>query len=745
MDTLNSLQYRWDHKKISDLKVVDEMESLDNWEARPLYAKDPSASISLSTEQVFKGKTSIKFISPTKLPFRLKAGDRYWDWQFLTRKFNREDFSKYNRISVQIYPEFRGHRKPYLMLVLHNEGNVPDKYFRDGVHTFMLKNHQWNEVVMEIPHLLRNQVTGVSLVYRLQGNEADAADTIAYYADQLAFETVEPDHYKGWHTGSAIAFSHTGYHPDAAKTAFTSQTGTGKFRVVNVQTNQTILEKNVQRQTSRIGTFTVFDFSAVKAEGVYKIDCNGAATKPFPIKKEAWLPTLEKSLNLFLGERCGYELPGIHLACHRDWYTLFKGDTIRLSGGWHDAGDLSQSYTNTADATGILFKLARKYQKQNPRLAKRLIDEGLWGLTWLHNNRFEGGKCVAWAEIDRYTDGKTGTLDDVIAPEPAGSSGLEAFYSVIANVNAAIVLASIHPEQSAKSKAYALEDWQHGTEHTLNWDTDHLAMALSAGAELYQLTGNEGIKRQLIAYADQLLPLQQKEPKNWTIPLKGFFFKNGDKNRVFGYNHGFTVASPIDGLVTLCKLFPGHPRYQAWYVSIRLYANYLKSIAGLTAPYYMVPANIYKLGYADDDVTAAEGDAQAKKGIKLDDEHYLRMFPVWGMFRGNNPNVLSRGIGLASAYGVLKDPKLRDLAQAQLEWVVGKNPFGQSQMYGEGYNFSPQYAVMTGDIVGGIPVGILTSGDADEPYCQASIFCNYKEVWGHCSIRFMELLYNLDL
>jgi hypothetical protein len=152
-------------------------------------------------------------------------------------------------------------------------------------------------------------------------------------------------------------------------------------------------------------------------------------------------------------------------------------------------------------------------------------------------------------------------------------------------------------------------------------------------------------------------------------------------------------------------------------------------------------AHLRRVGGAvgSDDVSAAQGDLQLQQGIRMDEDHYLRMFPVWGPYRGNNPNVLSWGTGLATANQILNNPELRHIAQFQLKWVLGKNPLGQSQMYGEGHDFSSQYAVITGDIVGGIPVGILTNGDRDVPYCQATIFCNYKEVWGHCSNRFFEV------
>ena len=119
------------------------------------------------------------------------------------------------------------------------------------------------------------------------------------------------------------------------------------------------------------------------------------------------------------------------------------------------------------------------------------------------------------------------------------------------------------------------------------------------------------------------------------------------------------------------------------------------------------------------------------------------MFPVWQAFRGNSSVILSPATGLASANRILKDPDMHKIALAQAEWMQGKNPFSQSLMYGEGYDFSPQYAVFTGDIVGGYPVGILTRDDLDIPYWKAAVLHNYKELWGQPAFRMMELLYYL--
>lgn len=736
MDTVNSMRYKWENKPVAKSLLLDGAESLDKW-VLSYEGRENVGSISLSDEKVFEGSSSIKFECPTKQPRDLGPDGRYWGRQNLTRVFEDEDFSAYNRISFHVFPEFRGFRKLYLTIILQNGENVPDRYGKEGWHTVMLKNNQWNLMVMEIPHLPHNEVRGITLSYGLQGNEPDAADTIIYYVDNLKLEKVEADYYEGWGTDTEISFSHSGYNVSDRKTAFTSVNSGGKFSIVNNLTERTVLEKDVVKQESNVGAFTVFDFTELITPGEYRIVYGNTESKPFSIEKDVWYPVLEKLTNQYYLQRCGYEQPGIHQICHQDWYTVYKGDTIIMAGGWHDAGDVSQSYWQTASATAAFFRLARQYEKENSKLSDRLIEEGLWGLEWLHKNRFDGLSVIGWTTMDSYTDNVIGNNDDKHMQPGERISPNDNYYSVIADVEAFLALEKKDPTAAEKSLKYAQEYWDLLKVHPQSWNTERLAIALLAGTKLYGVAENEELLSLLVAYADSLMTFQQKEPMKWDMELSGFFYMGRGKDRFFGYNHSCNAASPILGLVEMCRLFPQHEKYNEWYKSVELYSGYIKTIARHTAPYYMIPANIYKLNGTED-------DRQIINGIRLDDNHYLRMFPVWQAFRGNSSVILSQANGIASANRLLKDPGLREIALAQMEWMQGKNPFSQSLMYGEGYNFSPQYAVFTDDIVGGLPVGILTRDDLDIPYWKMPVLHNYKELWGQPAFRMMELMYYLN-
>jgi hypothetical protein len=116
---------------------------------------------------------------------------------------------------------------------------------------------------------------------------------------------------------------------------------------------------------------------------------------------------------------------------------------------------------------------------------------------------------------------------------------------------------------------------------------------------------------------------------------------------------------------------------------------------------------------------------------------------VWFARRGNYGVLLSQAKALATAGRVLGDSAALDLAHRQAQWIVGRNPFVQSTMYGEGYDWAQQYSVSSGDFVGSLPVGMQSRGDSDLPYWPSQNMYVYKEVWVHSTSRWLWLVADL--
>jgi hypothetical protein len=130
--------------------------------------------------------------------------------------------------------------------------------------------------------------------------------------------------------------------------------------------------------------------------------------------------------------------------------------------------------------------------------------------------------------------------------------------------------------------------------------------------------------------------------------------------------------------------------------------------------------------------------------VPLGEDYYLRRFPVWFNFRGNASVLLSEAKALSTAAQLRGDLDAENLAQQQAQWIVGRNPFSSSIMYGEGYDWTPLYSVRSGQIVGAIPVGIETRGTADTPYWPNQSCWTYKEVWSQPAGEWVWLMQDLS-
>ncbi|MBQ8724044.1 MAG: ATP-binding cassette domain-containing protein, partial [Oscillospiraceae bacterium] len=78
-----------------------------------------------------------------------------------------------------------------------------------------------------------------------------------------------------------------------------------------------------------------------------------------------------------------------------------------------------------------------------------------------------------------------------------------------------------------------------------------------------------------------------------------------------------------------------------------------------------------------------EYNAQVYQGIRLDTNHYLRIFPVSYQFRGFFAPILSKAICALDISELLGDQELREEGIRQTEWILGFNPFTVSGEYGE--------------------------------------------------------------
>ncbi len=725
--------YRWLHKPVLATRLVDDMEQTNHWSH---YGQ---GGMSLTTERAQDGKQSLRLVAPTtSKPGRVTG--RPSGEAVARRAVDGENWNGFNRLSFRVYPRLPGFKVISMLVKLRNDGatKVPDGYGREGLNYFLLKPDQWNQVVWEIPHLARDKVTGVDFIYRLQGNEPGATNLVCFDLDHLELQRVAADHFEGWDVAPGqIAFSHSGYLPGASKTALAAGLKADRFKLVDHRTGKAVLTQPIITRKTSVGEFQVLDFSEFATPGLYRLEAGKTVTPPFAIGDDVWRDSIWKTINFFYCERCGAAIPGIHDVCHRDWRTLHDGKEIFINGGWHDAGDLSQGLVNTAEADYAMFELADRLRAKDPALAQRLIEEARWGLDWIHKTRFGDGFRLSWATMDYWTDGVVGTGDDTLGD--SRNSPFDNFLAASTEAIAARVLKAGDPALAAKSLQCAREDWQFAVARVQSPNLELASAGALASLELFKATGEQPFADKAFELAGIIVQSQRRDYPDWEVPLTGFFYTGPKRERILHYFHRGHEQGPIVALAELCAAFPGHADWMTWYSAVVLHSEYLKRLARFTEPYGMLPASVYSIEESND----PRFKEQVLNGVKLSDKHYLRRFPVWYDFRGNTGTGLSQTKALAAAARLRHDPAAFDLVQKQLEWTVGRNPFCQSLMFGEGHDYAPQYTAMSGDMVGSLPVGIQTRENRDLPYWPAANCYNYKEVWVHPSARWLGIMADL--
>ncbi|MFZ0957977.1 MAG: glycoside hydrolase family 9 protein [Candidatus Sulfotelmatobacter sp.] len=739
-------EFRWLNKKVLDSRLLDSMEDLSTWSFAGL------GEMTLTDVHVKEGRHSLRIRSTTNVAQVDGSGE--WEDLVTTRKFSGEDWSRYNRISLWVYPEIVGAPAISCSLVLHNDGShkLPDQYNEGRHESIILKNRVWNHVVWEIAPLDRDRVTALDFAYSLPKKLPDPGDQTILDIDQLELESVVADHVEGWDVAPGkIAFSHSGYTSGSSKSAIASDLTAHGFSVINTQTGQIVLTKPVTQTTTALGNYQVLDFSEVHAPGTYALKAGETLTRSFRIGDDAWLDSIWKSINFMYSERCGTEIPGIHGRCHQDIYTMHGDERIVVNGGYHDAGDLSAT-GNTPGMVYALLSLADRLRQhhEDPVLSDRLLAEARWGLNWVLKTRFGGGYRSTGQLVSYWTDGIMGTSDDrfgqaVNNPEwNFRVSGVEAL--------AARVLKDTDPELANRSLVIAQEDWKYAVEglktaaplaevYGAQDELERISFGVVASVELYLATGDDHYAQEAIVLGDMVLNSQERTMQPWTIPLTGYFYASPKRDNLFHRFHIGQEQEPIVALIRLCEAFPDHDKWMKWYSAVVLHSQYyLKSAAVVDEPYAVLPAAVYRESEARlipeaknwTPLRAADRDAyvqEVRRGIPLGGENYLRRFPVWFDFRGNSSVLLSEAKALSAAGQLRGDLEAENLAQKQAQWLVGRNPFAASVMYGEGYDWTPLYSVRSGQMVGALPVGIETKGFGDAPYWPTQICWTYKEVW----------------
>ena len=359
-------------------------------------------------------------------------------------------------------------------------------------------------------------------------------------------------HAAGW-----IRINQLGYLPHATKVAVLisqEKVEVTQFELVDAYTGKTAYRSTATRNMGPNGQMAAtcrLDFSAFEDEGAYRIVAAGIESPVFPINNRVWDGTADFVLNYMRQQRCGFN-PFQRDSCHtKDAYVRYhpekEGQRIDVRGGWHDAADLLQYTTTSANAIYQMMlawqqcpgAFGDQYQANGLEGANGIpdiIDEIYWGLRWLDKMNPAPGELYNQIADDRDHIGMKLPKDDPADYGWGPNNGRPVYYIngkpqqrgkfMNATMGAAStagkfasdfalgaqVLAPYYPEFAAKIAAKAADAYQEGIDKPGNaqtvsvvspyiYEEDNWVDDMELGAiELYHATGDAKYLTQAVEY-----------------------------------------------------------------------------------------------------------------------------------------------------------------------------------------------------------------------------------------------------
>ena len=539
-----------------------------------------------------------------------------------------------------------------------------------------------------------------------------------------------------------------GYVPDASKTVVIKGLINREFEVINTSTVQVVFKGAFKPAKCDFGDYSIGDFSAVKQTGTYYIKSDTLRSYPFRISPSVYRSTMDLIVGYFSLQRCGPSETGYMTPCHLDdGVRLDNGQHQDVIGGWHDASDLRKWVGATIYGMIGLSRVYELLDKEDPALDK-IYDELLWGNMYFLKMQepqgnvmnFIGGDIRQNSDNNRWTNniiepgggeinffsptGGTsrnmvfilGDKDDrVIQTEPAGY--VTQYIYIITEAIMARIAKSRDADYSRKCLNAAVKcfDWCLSTDKNQNAQT--IGASITAALELYKTTAETRYKDFATKKALELKNLFVSKQAD---EAGGFFFTSLTNREPSKEISQGTLA--FISLCDLAELFPTHPDIEIWKGMIQGYSvDYLEFFTKKNS-FGIVPYGLF----------AKENPG----GDRKEGSYWYRYFmhPELRWWVGINANIASAGIGLIKAANILQKPELKSVAQRQLDWITGTNPFNSSTIIGVGYNhpvrfingseFQPPTPVLPGAVMNGL------GGDNDDmPYLIEKNNYSQSEYW----------------
>ena len=516
------------------------------------------------------------------------------------------------------------------------------------------------------------------------------------------------------------------------------------------------------------GNYLVGDFTGPGVSGTYRIKAGSEYSMWFPIGLEARLNYevfLRKYRNAYRRKRCGDTTVNWGgKACHLEDARMDGGKRHGIVGGWHASSDVRKIMRILQPGLYGLVEMKRIINPVWDSGDYSILDEIKWGNKYIHEMQLDSGALVQhyylwcgakdWGEsINRYTNNMIGDSDDRVLGESTLFIDMVSQSRFIKNQTTIYrIYKDTDPGYADKCiKAavrcynYFQKTWPVVTDFETTFcarpimetvtDLMPVAYAIRANLYMYLATDKSEYKNQAVALADKLMALQETEYIEGQKEVKGYFYGNANKDKIFdslSAHGGFDGAEGgVIVLADLCDALPAHSKCPQWKESLRFYLeDYLLPLSNKNA-FGIVPAYLSRTNLAG-------GQTGAKMQRNVGGLYYQYLCDN----RGANKVLARKAILLAKGSRILSNPKLRDAAWRQVGWILGNNPLNRSTVYGVGHNQPNLYKAQLAPRSDGMVVQGIGGGSNDMPYMRHGHW-RWCEMELHNTAWFAQALFEL--
>ena len=507
-----------------------------------------------------------------------------------------------------------------------------------------------------------------------------------------------------------IMHNQAGFKPDSYKSCIIPAEKIDSLYIYESESDQLAFSTTIDIFSGDFGKYLLADFSEFNVPGNYYLMSGGNRSGNFNINENIYNDMSLSHLNFIVKQRNKDLISGSQefKEPHDAKENIIPKD-LNSPGSWKYSKDHIENNNSIAH---MLYALTIYYENcKDTETRKIILNEIKYGNRLLLSLQEPAGNIIGRGNsgIKDQTDVRLlsenipeNKIEPVIQFDP--SQNLTLFVLSMAQSRLSRLIRMDDHDYSDTCIQSAIKSFKYSTENFTYRNAYSLGAALGAATELFLSMGKDSYKLLAVDLATELVKLSVMSEVKPSV-----FFKTSETDTIPA-SEIITGSSnwPLAGLCIYLKAIPqGNQRLDIKTHVSTYCRDYIEHHSKNNA-FNLIPYALFN---------------RNPGGNRRSGRYFYRYFAendvTKNSWRGTNHFIASTAACLVMASEILDQPELKKIAQKQLDWIYGANPFNVSFVTGWGYNHPPLYesshlSIPDSLIKGGVMAGI-GSDQSDVP------------------------------